>query len=222
MLILGSNSPRRRQLFAFGGWTFQVVAMALDENPLQGETPLEVVLRLAIGKASAIAETMKETTWTGDDMIVSADTAVVDNGTVLGKPLTAEEAMNMLRRLRGGSHQVYTAVAIYRPLNNLWLTDWCLTEVTMRNYSDEEISEYIASGDPFDKAGGYAIQHPTFRPVERLKGCYANVMGLPVCHLTRTLIKVGIPPQKDVPRVCQSTLEYKCPVYREILQSVAS
>lgn len=222
MLILGSNSPRRRQLLAFGGWTFRVVATALDESPLQGEAPLEVVLRLAIGKARATAEAMKETTWTGDDMIVSADTAVVADGTVLGKPSTAEEAMNMLRRLRGGSHQVYTAVAIYRPLNSLWLADWCLTEVTMRNYSDEEISEYIASGDPFDKAGGYAIQHPTFRPVERLKGCYANVMGLPVCHLTRTLIKAGIPPQKDVPRLCQSTLGYKCPVYREILQSVDS
>jgi septum formation protein len=90
----------------------------------------------------------------------------------------------------------------------------------MRAYSDAEVEEYVASGDPIDKAGSYAIQHPEFHPVQNLQGCYANVMGLPLCHLFRTLLKTGFLISKDVPAACQAFLEYDCPVFDKILESI--
>ena len=91
----------------------------------------------------------------------------------------------------------------------------------MRDYTDEEIKTYVASGDPMDKAGAYAIQHKGFHPVKELHGCYANVMGLPLCHLTRNLIKLGLPPLVNIPQVCQAALGYDCPVYAQFLQEQA-
>jgi septum formation protein len=87
----------------------------------------------------------------------------------------------------------------------------------MRQYSDSEIGAYIVTGDPLDKAGAYAIQHPEFKPVEHLQGCYANVMGLPLCHLTGMLISLGYPPQNDIAMACQAALHYDCPIYSKIL-----
>jgi predicted house-cleaning NTP pyrophosphatase (Maf/HAM1 superfamily) len=87
----------------------------------------------------------------------------------------------------------------------------------MRNYSETEISAYIATGDPSDKAGAYAIQHAGFHPVEQMEGCYANVVGLPLCHLTRTLGKLGITPDSSVPAACQEALRYQCPVFEQVL-----
>jgi predicted house-cleaning NTP pyrophosphatase (Maf/HAM1 superfamily) len=112
---------------------------------------------------------------------------------------------------------VITAISIYRTDDGKMLGDSCTTDVPMRNYLDEEIDDYVNSGDPLDKAGAYAIQHEGFRPVEGLKGCYANVMGLPLCHLTRSLSRFGIAPQVDVPQACQAALGYDCPVYLDIL-----
>jgi len=88
----------------------------------------------------------------------------------------------------------------------------------MRDYSDQEIKAYVQTGDPLDKAGAYAIQHPDFQPVDDLSGCFASVMGLPVCHLVRTLRRMDIPPHADVPANCQSLLNYQCPVYRAVLR----
>jgi septum formation protein len=113
---------------------------------------------------------------------------------------------------------VYTALAALRIAGGDLLTDWCRTDVPMRDYSDQEIQAYIATRDPFDKAGAYGIQHNGFKPVERLWGCYANVMGLPLCHLTRTLDKLGIHPETDLPRACQAALDYTCPVYQQVLK----
>ena len=87
----------------------------------------------------------------------------------------------------------------------------------MRNYSDEEIKKYVASGDPMDKAGAYAIQHGGFHPVKQLDGCFANVMGLPLCHITRSALFFGVTPQVDLPKACQTALAYDCPVYHQIL-----
>ena len=87
----------------------------------------------------------------------------------------------------------------------------------MRKYDDAEIKDYVSSGDPMDKAGAYAIQHAGFHPVERLDGCFTNVMGLPLCHLTRQLSHIGITPQVDVPQACQAANGYNCPVYHKIL-----
>ena len=213
MLVLASNSPRRRQLMALGGWTFTLIPAEVDESPLPGEHPKEYVLRLAESKARAAA-----TSAPLDALVVAADTTVADGGEILGKPADAQQAEAMLRRLRGRSHQVFTALAVLRSKDGWLLTDWCRTEVPMRDYSDQEMSAYIATGDPFDKAGAYGIQHEGFRPVERLGGCYANVMGLPLCHLVRTLGKMGIAHETDVPQACQAALQYDCPVYPQVLR----
>lgn len=212
MLVLASNSPRRRQLMALGGWTFTLIPAAVDERPLPGEPPREYVLRLAEDKARTVAGRAPQ-----DALVIAADTAVVDGADILGKPDDAQQAETMLRRLRGRSHQVYTALAVLRLTDGVLLSDLCQTEVPMRHYSDEEMAIYIASGDPFDKAGAYAIQHEEFRPVEHLSGCFANVMGLPLCHLTRTLKKLGDPPERDVPTACQAALQFNCRIYPQVL-----
>jgi len=124
----------------------------------------------------------------------------------------------MLRRLRGRCHQVYTGIAALRVSDGLLLADLCVTEVPMRAYSDDEIDAYVQSGDPLDKAGAYGIQHPDFQPVESMQGCFASVMGLPLCHLIRNLRRLEITPGNDVPDACQSHLNYQCPVSRAILR----
>ncbi len=123
----------------------------------------------------------------------------------------------MLRQLRGRVHQVYTGIALLRLRDGNLLTDVCVTDVPMRTYRDEEIEAYVATGDPLDKAGAYAIQHANFQPVEIMKGCYASVMGLPLCHVTRLLRQMDVPPGADVPGKCQSFLNYECPVFAGIL-----
>jgi len=212
MLVLASNSPRRRQLLALG-WKFQVIPAEVDERPLPGEQPKDYVLRLAEGKARAAGSRSPR-----DAIVIAADTTVVDGTDILGKPVDNHQAQAMLHRLRGRSHQVYTALALLRIADGALLTDWCRTDVPMRDYSDQEMLAYIATGDPLDKAGAYAIQHNGFKPVEHLEGCYANVMGLPLCHLTRTLEKLGVYPGTDLPQACQSDLDYVCPVYQQVLK----
>jgi len=212
MLVLASNSPRRRELMALGGWMFTFVPAEIDERPLPGEQPKDYVLRLAVGKARATASRVPP-----DATVIAADTTVVDEADILGKPVDAGEAEAMLRRLRGRVHQVYTALAVLRLADGVLLTDLCKTDVPMRDYTEEEMQAYIATGDPLDKAGAYAIQHDGFRPVESLWGCFANVVGLPLCHLARTLDKLGLLPETDLPQACQAALKYNCPVYSQIL-----
>ena len=127
------------------------------------------------------------------------------------------EAAAFLRSLRGHVHQVYTGIAAFRPADGKLVTDLCVTDVPMRNYSDAEIEAYVQTGDPLDKAGAYAIQHPRFQPVESMAGCFASVMGLPVCHVVRTLRQFDLPPLLDVPAGCQASLDYHCPVFPAIL-----
>jgi septum formation protein len=221
-ILLASNSPRRKQLLALGGWAFEVQPADIDERPLPDERPWDYVSRLAQTKAEVIADYAPQ-----DAIIIAADTTVVDSvkgpdggltPILLGKPANREEARDMLRQLRGRTHQVYTALAVYRPVDQLLHNDLCVTDVPMREYTDSEIEAYIATGDPFDKAGGYAIQHSGFHPVESLSGCYANVVGLPLCHLTRTFQRFGIIPKNEIPTSCQETLQYECPVFDEILR----
>ncbi len=213
LLLLASNSPRRRQLIGLGGWSFDLTASQIDESRHPGESPAEYVLRLAEGKARVSAKEAHT-----DQFVIGADTAVVDGSDILGKPRDPAEATAMLKRLRGHTHQVYTGLAILHRKDDRLLTDLCVTEVPMRDYSDREIEAYVQTGDPLDKAGAYAIQHPDFQPVDALSGCFASVMGLPVCHLVRTLRKLDIPPRADVPANCQSLLNYQCPVYRVVLR----
>lgn len=211
-ILLASNSPRRRELLSLAGWDFKILPAQVDERPYPGEAGESYVLRLSESKARAVAPQAGEAR-----LVVAADTTVVDQGEIMGKPSDDNEAVAMLQRLRGGVHQVYTAVAALDPRTGVLLTDICLTDVPMRIYSDEELESYVASGDPLDKAGAYAIQHPGFHPVENLSGCFANVMGLPLCHLSRTLRKLGIHSSQDVPHACQVHLDYTCPVFEDIL-----
>jgi predicted house-cleaning NTP pyrophosphatase (Maf/HAM1 superfamily) len=123
----------------------------------------------------------------------------------------------MLSILRGNTHQVITSVAVYQASSEEMFCDQAVTDVPMRMYSDAEMHAYIDTGDPFDKAGSYAIQHRDFKPVDDLQGCYANVVGLPLCHLVRTLKKMGAASREEVPYSCQEALNYECPVYERIL-----
>jgi septum formation protein len=211
-LVLASNSPRRRELLALSGWDFDTLPAEVDENQRPGETPGSYVLRLAESKARAC-----NTSAPANRIILSADTAVVDGKTILGKPEDAAEAKDMLRRLRGHTHQVFTGIAAMRPEDGNLVTDLCVSDVPMRKYADAEIDSYVASGDPLDKAGAYAIQHPGFQPVERMSGCYACVMGLPLCHLVRMLRRFDILPPVDISSACQSNLNYACRVSATIL-----
>jgi MAF protein len=192
---------------------FTVMVSNTDESQRPSEAPSDYVLRLAEAKARAVAKQAHP-----EHIVIGADTSVVDGLDILGKPADVVEAAQMLRRLRGHTHQVYTGIAALRVRDGSLATDLCVTDVPMRNYSDEEIAAYILTGDPLDKAGAYAIQHPRFKPVESLTGCFAGVMGLPLCHLTRTLRKLGLSPSADVPANCQTHLDYQCPVSRAILR----
>jgi len=211
-LILASASPRRRELLALAGLPFEVTPAAVDETPQAAEPPEACARRLAREKAQVAAGRAVMA------LVVAADTIVVDNGRILGKPADAAEARATLRALRGKTHLVMTAISVIDTASGGSLADLACTDVPMREYSDEEIEAYIATGDPFDKAGGYAIQHRGFRPVEALAGCYANVVGLPLCHLARTLRRLAVPLPRDVPQACQAHLDYACPVYRGILE----
>ena len=217
-LYLASNSPRRKELLSLIGWEYYLLPAQVDETPLPNEDGMEYVMRIA--KSKALAATSNSGV---NGVIIAADTAVTshrENGKIeiYGKPGGKSEAIEMLCRLRGHIHQVLTAISILRTQDSKIRFDCCATDVPMRSYSDEEMLAYIDSGDPMDKAGAYAIQHAGFHPVEKLQGCYANVMGLPLCHLTRSLIHIGIPPKIDVPQACQATLGYNCPVFSKILK----
>jgi predicted house-cleaning NTP pyrophosphatase (Maf/HAM1 superfamily) len=127
----------------------------------------------------------------------------------------------MLTQLRGRLHHVYTAVSLLDGQSGELDTVIACSPVHMRNYGDEEIAAYIASGDPFDKAGAYGIQNADFHPAEGFDHCFANVMGLPLCHLARLMRQRGIEPPADVPAACQSHLGYDCPVFEQILRGEA-
>jgi MAF protein len=212
ILVLASNSPRRKQLLALGNWSFKVIVSDVDETPQAGEKPREYVLRLAQEKALAAAKKADPAS-----IIIGSDTSVIDGDEILGKPADAKDAARMLSQLRGRTHQVYTGLAVYRLRDEKMLTELSITDVPMRSYNDEEIAAYVKTGDPLDKAGAYAIQHPEFRPVESMSGCYASVMGLPMCHVLRALKKLDVQTTTDVPAACQSLLSYHCPVSSAIL-----
>lgn len=205
VLILASSSPRRSRLLSLLGLDFKVISTPIDESPLPGEMPADYVLRIAAQKAAAVAGTSSP-----EDVVIAADTLVVLDGRFLGKPSSPEEAIDMLRSLRHRSHHVYSGLVVSTEQGKNQHSDWCMTEVTMRAYTDEEIQSYVASGDPLDKAGAYAIQHHGFYPVEKVAGCYMNVVGLPLCHLACVLSKIGHTPPNDMTQNCITHQGYNC------------
>lgn len=212
-LVLASSSPRRKQLLSLGNWKFEVIVSDIDESQHDGESPENYVLRLAREKTLAVAQKSSP-----ESIVIGSDTSVIDGNEILGKPKDAQDAIRMLKQLRGRTHQVYTGVAIYRLSDQNMSTELSITNVPMREYGDEEITAYVDTGDPLDKAGAYAIQHPDFQPVQSMNGCYAGVMGLPMCHVLRALEKFDVLPQANVPTACQSLLNYQCPVSSAILR----
>jgi MAF protein len=212
-LRLASESPRRRELLKLTGWEFSAAASNVDETVLSGEPPLETAQRLARQKVLAVPAEPGE--W-----VLAADTIVVHGGRILGKPADPAEAEAMLIELRGGEHEVVTALTLIDPASGLRIEEACTTTVPMRDYSLEDVRMYVASGSPFDKAGGYGIQEASFHPVRRdeMDGCYANVMGLPLCHLVRAARQLGYEPPADVPASCTAYLDYDCKAYPAILR----
>jgi septum formation protein len=211
-LVLGSISPRRKELMNLGGWEFDIRPAHVDEDLLPEEEPRKYVLRVAASKARTVAAQVA----TGN-LVITADTTVVDpQGKILAKPQHEQEAKEMLERLRGRTHQVLTGIAVMRAFEGPLYQDVCVTDVKMRDYSMDEMMAYIASGDPFDKAGGYAIQHQKFHPVEAINGCYANVVGLPVCTLGQLLKPFGIETPAGVPKDCPSKNYTDCSICEQL------
>lgn len=213
-LVLASTSPRRKELLSLLGLPFEVMPADINEDVLTGESPMDYVVRLAQGKAQAIAERLGDT----PAVIIAADTTVVHEGEIIGKPVDAADAERILRSLRGRPHQVYSGLCMLDTASGRQSTDLALSQVPMRNYSDSEMSAYIASGQPLDKAGAYGIQNTSFHPVEAFAGCFANVAGLPMCHLLRNWRRLQLPLAVDLPEACQRHLNYDCPVSHSILQ----
>lgn len=176
-LILASASPRRRKMLAELGLDFNIVVPEVDETPLPDEKPRAFAERLASEKAHAVS---------GDGIIIAADTIVVQNETILGKPADANHARDMLRTLSGAAHEVITGVCIKNVMRTVVFS--VVTQVVFRILEDNEIEDYIATGEPMDKAGAYAIQGGAAHMVRSIDGSYTNVVGLPLCEVHEALI----------------------------------
>jgi len=185
-LILASASPRRAEILRDAGLQFSVLSSAVDETPVPGETPHELVSRLALAKAELVAARAL-----GPAIVIAADTVVTLESAVLGKPRTSEDARQMLEKLSGRTHSVLTGVVLIR-LPDAERREFIeTTQVHFTSIANEEIVKYLASGEAFDKAGAYAIQGLGGRYIPRIDGCYFNVVGLPLARLCKELAELG-------------------------------
>jgi septum formation protein len=184
-IVLASASPRRVELLASAGIEFTVCAGNIPEEVLPGEQPRDHVLRLARQKAEAVAD------MTEGRFFVGADTVVVCDGEIMGKPADAADAARMLFKLSGVIHEVITGFAVYDRERRDAISDAITTRVTFTQLREEDILAYIATGCPFDKAGAYAIQGGAAYMVERIDGSYTNVVGLPLCEVVAALRRIG-------------------------------
>jgi septum formation protein len=213
--ILASQSPRRRELLSLCGYPFLVMAADVDETTIDLADPSENTIMTAKLKAEAIIDTLVKPD--GDRVIViAADTIVALKNHMLGKPADAAEAKFMLQVLRTQDHKVHTGLAVVDLGTGKELTAVHTARVHMRPYTNYEIEHYVASGDPFDKAGAYAIQHPQFQPVSLLDGCYLGVMGLSVCQLLEQLRKLEVPFLADMHALNRAHNGFSCPLLAEL------
>jgi septum formation protein len=189
-LILASSSPRRQELLREIGIPFQVQAANINEGQIEGESPIAYALRLAWEKAQAVAAQYPQS------YVLGADTIVVIDGEVLGKPKDHADAARMLRLLSGREHEVTTAVSLVTPLTaapgTLAETRASTTKVYFREIAEAEIQQYVAGGEPMDKAGAYAIQGGASRWTDRIEGEFSNVVGLPLSLVTEMLKISGL------------------------------
>jgi len=187
MLILASASPRRSELLAQAGFSFEVRPAHIPEDPLPGEDPIAYVVRLAREKAEAVfAQFAANSNSVSRTAVLGADTTVTLDGHILGKPEDPADAARMLRLLSGRTHRVMTGVAVVTQETTEVAAE--VTAVRFLTLSDAEIAAYIATGEPMDKAGAYAIQGRAARWIPRIEGCYFNVVGLPIA-LVSTLLE---------------------------------
>ena len=182
MLILASQSPRRKEILERAGFTFTIQIPDVDEAVLSGEAPQSYVRRIAARKATAIK-------LQPGDCVLAADTTVVVDNQILGKPADAADAVRMLRLLQGRSHEVITGICLR--FKNQIVIDAAVTQVHFDVMTEDEITAYAASGEPMDKAGAYGIQGLASRYISGIEGCYYNVMGLPVSLVARQLRRLG-------------------------------
>ncbi len=217
-LLLASASPRRRELLRLLNAPYEACSTDIDETPRPGETAPDMVERLSRAKAEAASAEHPDRT------VIACDTTVELDGAILGKPRDAEEARAMLRALRGRAHSVYGGMTIVNPTRppahnrtgGEGTTLVVHTRVWMRDYTDAEIEAYIATGDPMDKAAAYGVQNPAFHPVARVEGCFANVMGLALCHLYNTLEQHYSLPEPCL--VCQHHPDQDCTVAKLVAE----
>jgi septum formation protein len=185
-LILASTSPRRAQILKEAGLTFSVLSSAVDETPLPEEIPQQLVQRLADAKAELVAART-----IGPAIVIAADTVVTLDGNILGKPKSTEDARRMLEQLSGRTHAVLTGVSVIR-LPDMERRQFVeSTLVHFDQISGEEILRYLATEEPYDKAGAYAIQGRAGRYIPRIEGCYFNVVGLPLSRVFTAIQELG-------------------------------
>ncbi|MEK6744793.1 MAG: Maf family protein [Nitrospirota bacterium] len=185
-IILASNSPRRKELMTQIGLTFTVAPADADESILPGESPEAYAVRVALDKARIAAERA------GEGIVIAADTIVVVGDSILGKPADARDAEGMLALLSGKEHRVVTALAVMDAATARMVTRTSVTKVWFRDLTEREITAYVATGEPLDKAGAYGIQERGALLVDRIEGCYSNVVGLPLSLLGEMLREFGV------------------------------
>jgi septum formation protein len=185
-LILASASPRRAEILRDAGIAFTVMSSAVDETSIPGESPHDLVERLATAKAELVAARA-----VGPAIVLAGDTVVAIDDHVLGKPRSAEDARRMLRQLSGRTHSVVTGIALIRLPDGERTSLVETTLVHFAQLSEEKIARYLATDEPFDKAGSYAIQGRAGRYIPRIEGCYFNVVGLPLARVTQALTQLG-------------------------------
>lgn len=185
-IILASGSPRRKQILEQVGLNFTVEVSDYEEKSIPGVSPSEFVETLSLEKANVVAKNHN------DAIIIGADTIVVLDNQILGKPKTKQDAREILKKLSGNTHSVFTGFTIIDTVNKRTITNHVETKIRFKNLSEEEILAYIETGEPMDKAGAYGVQDKGALFVEHIEGDYSSVMGLPIVKIFEILKELGI------------------------------
>ncbi len=214
--VLASQSPRRRQLLQLLGYPFDVYVADVDEDVHLSAGPADYVRLTAAQKAEAAAHALATSRRGRPTLLIAADTTVALDGAILAKPADADDARRMLTALRGRTHAVHTGLCVVDLADGREVCAVHTTTVTMRAYTAAEIDAYVATGDPLDKAGAYAIQSPHFNPVAALDGCYLTVVGLSLCGLIAALAAFGVPCHAARESLLAAHDGYPCPLLEQV------